>query len=61
MRTSKGRIPASEQVLLRRGLPSEGEASSPTLFIEGYVQTSKNRKIFPAHNEQRSIKRGESS
>ena len=48
IRTYKGRAPASELVLLRGGLPSEialqGEASSPKLCIEGYVQTSKNQK-----------------
>ena len=48
IRTYKGRAPASELVLLREVcLPRshyKGEASSPKLCIEGYVQTSKNQK-----------------
>ena len=56
------RAPASELVLQRGTLPSEialpGEASSPKLCIEGWVQTLKNQKIFSTNNEQGSMKRG---
>ena len=55
---------SQESKIVYRGVGADfeialpGEAKSPKLCIEGWVQTLKSKKIFSANNEQGSIKRG---
>ena len=64
--TSKGRAPASELVLLRGGLPSEIALQGVSLESKIVyhhrgvgADFQKPNKIFSAHNEKCSMKRGE--
>ena len=64
IRTYKGRAPASELVLLRGGLSSEialqgGSLESRIVYRRVGADFEKPKKLFSAHNEQGSIKRGE--
>ena len=64
IRTSKGRAPASELVLLRGGLPSEtalqGESLESKVVYRGVgADFKKTKNTFSAHNEQGNMKRGE--